>query len=84
MPGNNVEPSSLTQECFTAVGSKKIAADVSDASISCEAMEKNIMVMIWLETLRRIRRVNLYARIIDYDRSETGVGRIPMCGCMTS
>jgi catabolite regulation protein CreA len=51
MPGVNVEPSSLTQECFTAVGSKKIAADVSDASISCEAME-NIMAMIWLETSR--------------------------------
>jgi hypothetical protein len=50
MPGVNVEPSSLTQECFTAVGSKKIAADVSDASISCEAME-NIMAMIWLETV---------------------------------
>ena len=44
MPGVRVEPSSLTQECFTAVGSKKIAADVSDASISCEAME-NIMVI---------------------------------------
>lgn len=44
MPGVRVEPSSLTQECFTAVGSKKIAADVSDASISCEAMD-NIMVI---------------------------------------
>ncbi len=33
-PGVRVNPSSLMQECFTVVGSKKTAADVNAARIS--------------------------------------------------
>ena len=36
MPGVRVNPSSLTQECLTAVGSKKTAAYVNAARISCK------------------------------------------------
>jgi hypothetical protein len=43
-PGVRVDPSSLTQECLTAIGSKKIDADVSVAMISCDARAKRIIL----------------------------------------
>ncbi len=36
-PGVRVDPSPFTQECLTAIGSKKMAAEVVAARISCEA-----------------------------------------------
>ena len=39
-----MDPSSLTQECLTAVGSKKTAADVNVARISCEVRADRIIL----------------------------------------
>ena len=43
-PGVRVDPSSLTQECLTAIGSKKTAADVNAARISCEVRAGRIIL----------------------------------------
>jgi len=44
-PGVRVEPSSFTQECLTAIGSKKMAAEVIDARISCEARRDGSIIL---------------------------------------
>ena len=42
--GVRVDPSSLTQEYLTAIGSKKTAADVNAAKISCEVRAGRIIL----------------------------------------
>ena len=53
-PGVRVDPSSLTQECLTAIGSKTTATDVNAARIGCEVRADRIILMV--RTWRRRKR----------------------------
>ena len=44
-PGVRVDPSPFTQECLTAIGSKKMAAEVIAARISCEARRDGSIIL---------------------------------------